>query len=97
MQGTIAFVSLSLFKILGINKTAQLPGLAQSSQPISRSRVSPVSGAVSPDYVLELLVEVVHGRKPLYLGLQAATKKEPLTYYDMNLSAQVTFLREEVI
>ena len=48
-------------------------------------------------YVFELLVEVVHGREPLYLGLQAATKKEPLTYYDMNLSAQVIFLREEVI
>ena len=47
--------------------------------------------------MFELLVEVVHGRKPLYLGLQAATKKEPLTYYDMNLSAQVTLLREEVI
>ena len=47
--------------------------------------------------MFELLVEVVHGREPLYLGLQAATKKEPLTYYDMNLSAQVNFLREEVV
>ena len=47
-------------------------------------------------YVFELLVEVVHGREPLYLGLQAATKKEPLTYYDMNLSAQVIILRKEV-
>ena len=46
--------------------------------------------------MFELLVEVVHGRESLYLGLQAATKKEPLTYYDMNLSAQVIILRKEV-
>ena len=96
MQGTIASVSLSLFKILGIKQELLIP---RSGAILSTYFAEPsISGfRCGFDYVLELLVEVVHRRKPLYLGLQAATKKEPLTYYDMNLSAQVIILREEVI
>merc|ERR1719264_754430 len=52
---------------------------------------APEQGATSPPSVPECKV----WRNPLnlfrgaeYLRFQAATKKEPLTYYDMNLSAQ---------
>merc|ERR1719147_95423 len=52
---------------------------------------APETGATSPPSVPECKV----WRNPLnlfrgaeYLRFQAATKKEPLTYYDMNLSAQ---------